>query len=166
MATQEREVCFVSQSPSPNLVADTVHQPKMQALSERMGAHVITFMTWGHIDNQVIPGWFATSGTMHFFMDVLNLSAWDVLQMFEQWACAKSLSKFTFLSAILKFTRHHRFSSAQHCPHHKGTNRERRPGRPQYVPYTICIPTATNWMFSMGHKQQVQEANQNELCEL
>jgi hypothetical protein len=104
MATQEREVCFISEPPSPNLAADPIHQFKMRALSERTGAHIITFMTRGHVDDQVVPGWYATSGTMHFFMDVLNLSAWDVLRMFEQWACAKSSSKFTPLSAVLKLT--------------------------------------------------------------
>ena len=112
MAMQDREVSFISQSLSSNLATDAIYQFKMQALAERTGAHIITFMTRGHVDDQVVPGWYATSGTSHFFMDVLHLSAWDVLRMFEQWACAKSSSKFTPLSSILKLTRHHRLSSA------------------------------------------------------
>jgi hypothetical protein len=50
-------------------------------------------MTRGHVDDGIMPGWFATSGSAHFFMDALNLSAWDILRMMEQWACAKSASK-------------------------------------------------------------------------
>jgi hypothetical protein len=67
-------------------------EPKMQALSERTGAHIVTFMTRGHVDDQVTPAWFASSGAAHFFMDALKLSAWDILRLFEQWACARSSS--------------------------------------------------------------------------
>ena len=65
----------------------------MQSLSERTGAHIITFMTRSNVDDHIMPGWYATSGSVHFFTDVLNLNAWDVVRMFEQWACAKSSSK-------------------------------------------------------------------------
>jgi hypothetical protein len=69
---------------------------KMQALPERTDAHIVTFMTQGHVDNQIMPGWFATSGRIHFFMDSLNLSGWDVLRLMEQWACVKSASMSSF----------------------------------------------------------------------
>jgi hypothetical protein len=66
----------------------------MQALAERTGAHVITFITRGHVDDLVVPGWHATTDSVNFLPDVLKLSAWDVVRMFEQWACARSSSKF------------------------------------------------------------------------
>ena len=65
----------------------------MQALAERTGSHTVTFMTRGHVDDSVVPGWYATTGASHFFMDVLNLNPWDVVRLFEQWACARSSSQ-------------------------------------------------------------------------
>src|ERR1700737_3853129 len=57
-----------------DFVFDLVHvrsfadaaEPKMQALSERTGAHIVMFMTRGHVDDQVTPAWFASSGAAHF----------------------------------------------------------------------------------------------------
>ena len=72
----------------------------MQTLAERTGVHVITFVTRGHVDDLVVPGWHATTGCANFFTDSLKLSLWDVVRMFEQWACARSLSKFQFPSTV------------------------------------------------------------------
>jgi hypothetical protein len=74
----------------------------MQALAERTGVQVITFMTRSNVDDLVIPGWHATTGSVNFFPDVLKLSAWDVVRMFEQWACARSSSEFEFLPLVAK----------------------------------------------------------------
>ena len=70
----------------------------MQALAERTGAHVITFITRGHVDDLVVPGWHATTDSVNFLPDTLKLSAWDVVRMFEQWACARSSSRLQFSS--------------------------------------------------------------------
>jgi hypothetical protein len=72
---------------------------KMQAFSECTGAHIVMFMTRGHINDQIMPRWFATSGSIHFFIDSLNLSRWDVLWLIEQWACVKSASMSSFALA-------------------------------------------------------------------
>ena len=99
MAIQEREVCIESIPPT-RLLAYAMGL-KMQALSQCTGAHVVTFMTRSHVNDQIVPAWFATSGSMHFFMDTLNLSAWDILRLMEQWACSKSASALSFPLAAL-----------------------------------------------------------------
>jgi hypothetical protein len=76
-----------------------VIQLKMQALAERTGVHMITFMTHGNVDDLVVPGWYATNGVVNFFTDILKLSTWDVMRMFEQWVCAKSSSESQLTSA-------------------------------------------------------------------
>jgi hypothetical protein len=86
--------CFIHSFPF-KFIAD-IMELKMQALSERTGAHIVMFMTQGHVDDQIMPGWFATSRSIHFFMDSLNLSGWDVLRLMEQWACVKSASMSSF----------------------------------------------------------------------
>jgi hypothetical protein len=56
----------------------------MQALTERTGAHVITFITRGHVNDLVVPGWHTTTDSVNFLPDALKLSAWDVVRMFVQ----------------------------------------------------------------------------------
>jgi uncharacterized CHY-type Zn-finger protein len=118
-------------------------------------------MTQGHVDDQIMPGWFATSRSIHFFMDSLNLSGWDVLRLMEQWACMKSASMSFFSLATPHAYKKTSLSSVQNYAHYQGTNCERCSSWSQYTPCTACMMADT--AFSMGCKQWVQEASQDEL---
>lgn len=72
----------------------------MKALAARTGVHVITFMTRSHVNDDAMPGWYATPGSVNFFTEALHLNPWDVMRQFEQWGCAKASSKSYHLQLL------------------------------------------------------------------
>jgi hypothetical protein len=86
------EVKFSIHNPLTCLAHQTSHI-QLDDLADRTGIYAITFVTRGHVDDMTLPGWFATGDSAFFLRDHLKLEPWDIVRLFEQWACSRQKSK-------------------------------------------------------------------------
>lgn len=63
--------------------------------NDRTGAHSFGFLTRASVDDSGKPSWFGSASGVDFLKEVLHLDPWDVLTLFEQWACAMDKGKFS-----------------------------------------------------------------------
>ncbi|KAG6848529.1 hypothetical protein H0H93_016284 [Arthromyces matolae] len=61
-------------------------------LHERCGTMGFAFVTRGHVNDTIVPQWIESQGSLRFVNDVLHTTAEELLQKFEQWACAQDRS--------------------------------------------------------------------------
>ena len=70
------------------------HHFQIDDLAERTGVYMLTFHTRGHIDDETSPGWYATADAAFFVREQLNREPWDIVRLFEQWACSRERSTY------------------------------------------------------------------------
>jgi hypothetical protein len=74
---------------------------QFDSLSIRTGSYGFFFITRGHINDTYQPTWYGTNDSTSFFEEVLQLDPDDTCGLFEQWACARSKSKFSSILRLL-----------------------------------------------------------------
>ncbi|KAJ7124032.1 hypothetical protein C8R43DRAFT_1135819 [Mycena crocata] len=58
-------------------------------LYERTGTRGLIFTTRGHLDDVSMPAFIESGNAAAFCIEVLKMSPYDILRLFEQWACAR-----------------------------------------------------------------------------
>ncbi|GLB38701.1 hypothetical protein LshimejAT787_0505660 [Lyophyllum shimeji] len=62
-------------------------------LHERCGTMAFAFMTRGHVNDTIAPGWIESEGSIAFVREVLDITPAELMRKFELWACAKDRTK-------------------------------------------------------------------------
>src|ERR1700678_2928959 len=81
-----------------------VNPLQISALSDRTGAAVVAFFSRSNLEDTFEPNWICTPNASHFSQEALDYGMWDIAQLLEQWACAKSKGSriISSLSAMQK----------------------------------------------------------------
>jgi len=66
---------------------------QLDDLSERTGIYAFLFLTRSHVDDTAKPAWFGTAEADMFLREVLKKDPFDLMRLFEQWACARQKSE-------------------------------------------------------------------------
>ncbi|PPR06279.1 hypothetical protein CVT24_000812 [Panaeolus cyanescens] len=60
-------------------------------LYERTGAPSFALVSRGHIKDSIIPSFTSSGGASEFLLETFKLRSDEVVQLFEQWACARAI---------------------------------------------------------------------------